>query len=130
MTSTLNGQDDARYHRRTTRRPRTGPRGYRVSRDTWTFTIFGIAVITAIASVVGIGLALADDDDDGDGGPVAAAPIEADLSEFAITLSAGTIDLGGSIEVTNSGTLAHNLGVEGTDLITRTSSPANRQRST
>jgi manganese oxidase len=94
-------------------------RGYRVSRDAWTFVIFGIAILTAIASIVGIGLALRDGDDDaGDAAPATAAPIEADLSEFAISLSAGTVDVGGTIEVSNSGAQTHNLGVEGTDLIT------------
>ena len=33
-------------------------------------------------------------------------------------VGAGTIDVGGSIEVTNAGSQAHNLGVEGTDLLT------------
>ena len=93
--------------------------GYRVSRDAWTFVIFGIAVLTAIASIVGIGLALRDDDgDDGGGEAGAASTIQADLTEFAISLSAASIDVGGSIEVTNSGSQTHNLGVEGTDLIT------------
>ena len=81
--------------------------------------IFGIAILTAIASIVAIGLALRDDDDGtGDAGPAAAAPIEASLSEFAISLSAGSLDVGGSIEVTNAGSQVHNLGVEGTDLVT------------
>ena len=92
--------------------------GYRVSRDAWTFVIFGIALLTAIASIVGIGLALRDDDDGGSEAGPAAAPIQADLSEFAISLSAASIDVGGSIEVTNAGSQTHNLGVEGTELVT------------
>ena len=91
---------------------------YRVSRDSWTFAIFGIAVLTAIASIIGIVLVVGDDDEGGSGAAAAAAPLQADLSEFVITLSAGTMDVGGSIEVTNSGSQAHNLGVEGTDLLT------------
>ena len=97
---------------------KSSSQGYRVSRDAWTFVIFGIAILTAIASIVAIGLALRDDDDDDGRGSGAAAPIEASLSEFAISLSAGSIDVGGSIEVTNAGSQVHNLGVEGTDLIT------------
>ena len=93
-------------------------RGYRVSRDAWTFAIFGIAILTAIASIVGIGLALRDDDVDNGGAVAAVAPVQADLSEFAITLSAGSLDVGGSIVVTNTGSQTHNLGVEGTDLLT------------
>jgi FtsP/CotA-like multicopper oxidase with cupredoxin domain len=92
--------------------------GYRVSRDAWTFVIFGIALLTAIASIVGIGLALSDDDDDGSEAGPTGAPIQAELSEFAISLSAASIDVGGRIDVTNAGSQTHNLGVEGTDLIT------------
>ena len=121
MTNTLNDQDadagDATAER--LEALEQDLQRYRVSRDAWTFAIFGIAILTAIASIVGIGL----------GGRAmtttaaaaqrpAAAPLQADLSEFVITLSAGTIDVGGSIEVTNSGSQAHNLGVEGTDLLT------------
>ena len=59
-------------------------------------------------------------DDGGDSAPGqgAVAPIEASLSEFAISMSAGSLGVGGSVEVTNDGSLVHNLGVEGTDLIT------------
>jgi FtsP/CotA-like multicopper oxidase with cupredoxin domain len=92
-------------------------RGYRISRDTWTFVIFGIAILTAIASVFAVGLALRDDDEDG-GESAAAASIDAELSEFAITLSAPSIGVGGSIEVTNGGSQVHNLGVRDTELIT------------
>jgi FtsP/CotA-like multicopper oxidase with cupredoxin domain len=93
-------------------------RGYRVSRDAWTFVIFGIAMLTAIASVVAIGLAMRDDDGGDGGGAAAAASINADLSEFTIALSAASLDVGGSVEVTNSGSQVHNLGVADTDLVT------------
>jgi FtsP/CotA-like multicopper oxidase with cupredoxin domain len=93
-------------------------RGYRVSRDAWTFVIFGIAILTAIASVIAIGLALGDDDDGEGGGASETASIEAELSEFAIALSAPSIDAGGTIEVTNGGSQVHNLGVRDTELIT------------
>ena len=119
MTSTLNDQDSGPGHGSAERLDalERDLRRYRISRDAWTFVIFGIAVLTAIASVVGIVLALRDGD--GDSPVSAAAPqIEADLSEFAITLSAGSVDVGGTIEVTNTGSQAHNLGVEGTDLLT------------
>jgi FtsP/CotA-like multicopper oxidase with cupredoxin domain len=121
MTSTLNEQDAPHGDDGAARLAALEEQlnGYRVSRDGWTFAIFGIAILTAIASIVAIGLALRDDDGEtSDAGSGAAAPIEASLSEFAISLSAGSIDVGGSVEVTNDGSQTHNLGVEGTDLIT------------
>jgi FtsP/CotA-like multicopper oxidase with cupredoxin domain len=93
-------------------------RGYRISRDAWTFVIFGIAILTAVASVFAVGLALRDDDEDGGESAAAAASIDAELSEFAITLSAPSIGAGGSIEVTNGGSQVHNLGIRDTELIT------------
>ena len=80
--------------------------------------IFGIAILTAIASIVAIGLALRDDDDGGGDAGRRRGADRGELSEFAISLSAGSIDVGGSIEVTNAGSQVHNLGVEGTDLVT------------
>jgi len=50
-------------------------RRYRISRDAWTFTIFGIAIVAAIASIVGVGIALRDDGD-GESG----ATIQAELT--------------------------------------------------
>jgi FtsP/CotA-like multicopper oxidase with cupredoxin domain len=93
-------------------------RGYRVSRDAWTFVIFGIAILAILVSVFAIGLALRDDDEGGGESAAAAASINADLSEFSIALSAPSLDVGGSIEVTNSGSQVHNLGVTDTDLVT------------
>lgn len=90
---------------------------YRISRDGWTLAVLGVAVVVLIGSIVGIGLAQRKKDD---GGGVAAQveTITATLSEFSISLSAAEIAAGGEIAVTNTGTMAHNLGVEGTDLIT------------
>jgi plastocyanin len=94
-------------------------RGYRVSRDGWTFAIFGIAIVTAVITIVGVGLAMRDGDEtDAEAAAVSPASIDADLGEFAISLSADSIDVGGTIEVTNSGSQTHNLGVEGSDLLT------------
>lgn len=89
---------------------------YRISRDGWTLAVLAIAVLVLFASIIGIGLALRKS---GGGGAAADRPaISATLSEFAIALSTSQIGVGGSIEVTNSGTMEHNLGIEGTDLLT------------
>jgi FtsP/CotA-like multicopper oxidase with cupredoxin domain len=43
----------------------------------------------------------------------AAAPVAVSMSEFAFTPSTLTVAVGGSLAVTNDGTMAHNLAVEG-----------------
>jgi len=89
---------------------------YRISRDGWTIAVLAIAAVVLIGSIVGIGLALRKDD-----GGTAALPretVSVSLSEFAIELSAATITEGGQLAVTNDGTMIHNVGIEGTDLIT------------
>jgi len=79
--------------------------------------ILGLAFVVMIASVIAVGLIQRDS---GGGGTPAAAgqTITAELSEFAITLSAADVAPNSTISVTNTGTMAHTLGVEGTDLIT------------
>jgi uncharacterized cupredoxin-like copper-binding protein len=87
---------------------------YRVSRDGWTVLVLAFAVFAALVSVVGIGLALRAADDDG--GAAAGEAVEADLSEFAIDLSAAAIATPGSLTVRNNGTMVHNLAVRGTEI--------------
>jgi uncharacterized cupredoxin-like copper-binding protein len=87
---------------------------FRLSRDAWTLIIFAIAGIAAVASVVAIAFALSDDGGGGEGAAV--APIQAELSEFAIALSSPQIAEGGSIEVHNGGTMAHDIAIKGTDI--------------
>jgi FtsP/CotA-like multicopper oxidase with cupredoxin domain len=89
---------------------------YRISRDGWTLGVLALAIVVLFASVIGIGLALRNDDADGSAG--ASETISASLSEFDITLSAAQIGAGGSVAVSNDGSLVHNVGIEGTDLIT------------
>jgi FtsP/CotA-like multicopper oxidase with cupredoxin domain len=87
-------------------------------RDILLFLVLGLAIVVMIASFIAIGLAQRDD---GDGGGAAAATgqtITADLGEFTVTLSSATVTPGSTITVTNSGSMVHNLGVTGTDLIT------------
>lgn len=91
-------------------------RNYRISRDGWTFVVLGVAVAVLFAAIISIGLAQRDNG----GGEAAAAgqTITADLSEFKITLSAAQVLPNSQIAITNTGTMAHNLGIEGTDVLT------------
>jgi manganese oxidase len=88
---------------------------FRISRDTWTVLVLAFAVFAALASIVGIGLALRAANDDE--GAVAGEPVEADLSEFAIDLSATEVSAASVLTVRNNGTMVHNLAVRGEDLV-------------
>jgi uncharacterized cupredoxin-like copper-binding protein len=94
---------------------------YRVSRDSWTITVFAIAAAAAIFSIVGMGMALRKSD--GGTGAATSASIEAHLTEFEIALSSGQIPAGGTITVHNMGTTAHDLAVSRTDLTTGSIEP-------
>lgn len=77
----------------------------------------GLALATAVVAIV---MAGSSGDDGavvavGAGGAVSEA--EADLSEFAIDLSASTLPAGGRLEVRNNGTTVHNLAVRDTDVL-------------
>jgi FtsP/CotA-like multicopper oxidase with cupredoxin domain len=87
---------------------------YRLSRDGWTLFVLALAALAAVAAVVAVGLSLRDDDES-----VAAGgeSLEADLSEFAIDLSATQISTGGTVTVRNNGTMVHNIAIRGTDLV-------------
>jgi len=86
---------------------------FRMSRDGWTITIFGIAVLTVFASIIGIGLALRADGDDAVAG---GETVEADMTEFSVDLSTADIETPGTLLVRNNGTVVHNLTIVGTDV--------------
>jgi FtsP/CotA-like multicopper oxidase with cupredoxin domain len=98
----------------------------RVSRDGWTLTMFGLAAIALLASVLAIGLGIRAVDEsktdvaagDGGGEQAGGAAVEADLSEFAIDLSSDQLATGGTLTVRNNGTVAHNLTVRDADVAT------------
>jgi FtsP/CotA-like multicopper oxidase with cupredoxin domain len=71
-----------------------------------------LALVMATIAVVFAG------GDDGDGGAAAGDAVTVDLTEFALTPAAVSVPAGGSIEVTNSGSVAHNLSITGADLAT------------
>ncbi len=87
--------------------------------------LFAIAIVVSllamVAAVVAVGMGWRAIDESqavgaggGDGGSSSEATVS--LSEFAITPA--SVGMGGSLKVTNTGTVAHNLYVEGTDLKT------------
>ena len=92
------------------------------SRDTWTMAVLGLSIAIALASVIGIGWAWRAAHDDAaaavDGGTITAA-----LTEYGIELSESEIGPNGHITVTNNGTMAHDLGVRDTDLMTASIAP-------
>jgi uncharacterized cupredoxin-like copper-binding protein len=73
--------------------------------------VLALAVVMSIAALIGA-------DDDGDAGASAGDSVQVSLTEFAITPSAVNVATGGSLQVTNDGSAAHNLAVADTDLIT------------
>ena len=75
------------------------------------------AVVLAVLALVVASVAIVFTGDDGSGS--AATPAATiDLSEFALTPAAVTVPAGGTLEVTNGGSVAHNLAVGGTDIAT------------
>ena len=85
---------------------------YRISRDGWTLLVLAFGALAALAGIMAVGFAMRDDGETA----VAGESLEADLSEFAIDLSASNVTAGGTITVRNNGTMIHNLAVRDTDL--------------
>jgi uncharacterized cupredoxin-like copper-binding protein len=87
---------------------------------TFDLVAFGVvvAVLALILATVGI-IFVGDDDTPSDTtGAAGSGVATVELSEFAITPAALTVPVGGSLEVTNAGSAAHNLTVSDTDLAT------------
>ena len=93
-------------------------RAYRISRDGWTFIVLGVAVAVLFAAVIAIGVAMSDDDGEGAAAGPAGMTITATMAEYGIELSSSEVTPNSTITVVNNGTMEHNLGVEGTDLLT------------
>jgi plastocyanin len=79
---------------------------------------FAVAISVFALILVGVVAAQGSDDGGGGGGSAAAAPVTVALSEFAISPADIMVPAGGSIEVTNNGTIPHNLAITDTELIT------------
>jgi FtsP/CotA-like multicopper oxidase with cupredoxin domain/plastocyanin len=73
-------------------------------------------VLAVLAIVIATVVAVYDRDGSSAGGTSEAATIE--LNEFALTPAALTVPAGGAVDVTNTGSVAHNLAVSGTDIAT------------
>jgi len=82
--------------------------------------IFAIAfaAISILTAVFAVGIAVraaqkADDIQAPAGGAAASGPVKVSLSEFKFTPNEISVPQGGSLEVTNTGTTAHDFKVEG-----------------
>jgi len=93
-----------------------------VRRDGWTLFIFVFAAIALIASVVGVGLGWRAIDESqanvaaGGGEASAGTPTAVELSDFAIAPDVIEASVGGGLRVSNIGSVAHDLHVDGTDI--------------
>jgi plastocyanin len=76
-----------------------------------------LAVLALILATVAL-VFLRDDGPSGSTGGSDAGSTTVDLTEFALAPAALTVPIGGSLEVTNTGSAAHNLTVSDTDLAT------------
>ncbi len=73
-----------------------------------------LAVVMASVAVVFVGR----DDGSGGGSGATDGTVTVELSEFALTPAAVTAPVGGSLSITNTGSVPHNLTISGTDLAT------------
>ncbi len=83
--------------------------------------VVGFAAVLAVLALIfaAVALVIGKSGDDGSGGGTGAgAATTVELSEFAITPAALTVPAGGSLEVTNAGSTAHNLTIQDTDIAT------------
>jgi manganese oxidase len=76
------------------------------------------AIVVAVLALVVATVAVFVRDSGGDTDSAAGGETSVALSEFALTPAAVSVPAGGSLKVTNNGTVAHNLSIEGTDLKT------------
>lgn len=79
----------------------------------------GVAVLAMVFAVVGVGFGLRAIDESSSsvsagGGAPSSAPVS--LTEFSI--SDATVGVGGTLQVSNDGAIAHDLAIEGTDVAT------------
>jgi uncharacterized cupredoxin-like copper-binding protein len=76
------------------------------------------AIVVAVLALVIATVAVFVRDGGDDGDSAAGGDVSVALSEFALTPAAVSVPAGGSLKVSNDGTIPHNLSIEGTDLKT------------
>ena len=103
-------------------------------RDGLLIVVYALAAAALIASVVAVGLGLraVDESKASNGGAATAtggapASVEVSLNDMAITPADVQVAGGGSLEVSNTGAMAHNLVVEGQGLATSLLDPGGRE---
>src|SRR6188474_3142729 len=90
-------------------------------RPSFAAALFGVAAIFLLATgIVAVTVVAANDDDtvDAAAAPATEAAASVSLSEFSIDPDAITVGVNGDIQVTNAGTVEHNLAIEGEDVRT------------
>jgi len=91
-----------------------------VRRDGWTLSIFVFSALALLASVIGVGFGMRAIDESKDNVAAGASaaggtPTAVELSEFAISPNAIEASAGG-LAITNTGSAAHDLHVDGTEI--------------
>jgi plastocyanin len=86
----------------------------RSERDGWLLAILGASVLALACAVLFVIIGVSDHEG-GAAAASAATTIDATLSEFGIDLPVSEVAEGGSIAVTNTGTLVHNLAIRGSE---------------
>ena len=74
--------------------------------------VFVVAAVALVAALVAIGLSVRADDESSAGGPAAPLTAAVRLSEFRIEPGVVTVAEGGSLEVTNAGSVPHDLSIQ------------------
>lgn len=94
-------------------------------RDSWLVATFGLACIAVVAAVVSIGVGARALDEskkvnagESTGGAGAPSSVMVHLSEFALDPAEATVAVGGTLQVMNEGTVAHNLAIKSSELKT------------
>ncbi len=85
-------------------------------RDGWSIAIFIVSMMALALAAIFVGIGIGNLRSDGAEGSGAPSSIAADLADYTITFSGAEVSEGGTIIVTNSGSMQHNLAVQGTDI--------------
>ncbi len=83
--------------------------------------------VFALLMVVAVAVTNKDDGGGGGGSSSEGATVPIALTEFKLTPAAISVPEGGKIEVTNNGTVAHNVAITGTDLKTKDIDPKGKE---